>query len=122
MPTDSEIFATWLQGEDYTPKQKKSKVAKVPLYLNKELALPQGIADGCSTGGVQASNWRGKIGHRLSDPTITSDCVVTTRNGDRYTLRRRSSATKPTVRVAGKDYAADYATLQRIAGTIGNIE
>lgn len=121
MQTDSEIFAEWLAGEAYTPKGKVRKTAKVPKYLNKELALPQGIADGTSVGGVQASNWRGKIGHRLSDRTITSDCVVTTRNGDTYTIRRRSSKAA-TVRVAGKDYGTDYATLQRIAGTIGNVE
>jgi hypothetical protein len=121
MPTDAEIFATWLQGEQYIPKGRKVKEAKVPLYLNRELALPQGIADGTSVGGIQASNYRGKIGHRLTAPEITSDCVVTTANGDRYTLRRRSN--KPTtVRVSGKDYATDYATLQRIAGTIGNVE
>lgn len=121
MPTDAERFAEWLAGEVYVPKGRKVKAAKVPLYLNKELALPQGIADGTSVGGVQANNWRGKIGHRLSAPEITSDCVVTTRNGDRYTLRRRSN--KPaTVRVAGRDYGTDYATLQRIAGTIGNVE
>lgn len=119
--TDAERFDAWLHENDYAPKKSK-KTAKVPLYLNRELALPQGIADGTSVGGIQASDWRGKIGHRLTDKDITSDCVVTTRSGDTYTIRRRSRSTTPTVRVAGKDYAANYATLQRIAGTIGNIE
>src|SRR5436305_2984935 len=53
----------------------------------------------------------------------TSDCVVTTAQGDTYTIKRgngRSRNTTPTVRVAGKNHAADYATLVRIAGTIGN--
>jgi hypothetical protein len=122
MQTDSERFNAWLHETDYvSPNAKKRKAAKVPLYLNRELALPQGIADGISVGGKQAHNWRGKIGHRLSDRSITSDVVVTTAQGDTYTIRRRRSTT-PTVRVAGRDYAADYATLQRIAGTIGNVE
>ena len=121
MKSDSEIFADWLQGEGYTPKTKLARAKKVPLYLNDELAKPQSIVRGTSIGGKQASNWRGKIGHRLHDRTITSDCVVTTASGDTYTIARRTRST-PTVRVSGKDYAADYATLQRIAGTIGNIE
>lgn len=119
MKSDSEIFADWLAEDAYQPKKKKVK--KVRPYLNRELARPIGIADGISVGGKQNSDWRGKIGHRLTAKEITSDCVVTTKNGDTYTIRRRSSKTS-TVRVAGKDYAADYDTLVRIAGTIGNVE
>lgn len=122
MPTDAERFNDWLNEGAYVPKAKKSRAKKVPLYLNRELALPQGISDGISVGGKQAHNWRGKIGHRLTDATITSDVVVTTASGDTYTVRRRRRSSTPTVRVSGRDYAADYATLQRIAGTIGNVE
>jgi len=121
METDAQRFEAWLHENDYVPKLSRERKRKVPQYLNRELALPQGIADGTSVGGIQAHNYRGKIGARLTDATITSDCVVTTANGDVYTIGRRTRST-PTVRVAGKDYAADYATLQRIAGTIGNIE
>lgn len=121
MKSDSEIFTEWLQGEGYTPKAKKTRTKATPLYLNDELAKPQCIVRGTSVGGKQASDWRGKIGHRLHDKSITSDCVVTTAQGDTYTIARRTRSI-PTVRVSGKDYAADYATLQRIAGTIGNIE
>lgn len=122
MQTDAERFNEWLHESDYVSPRAKVKPKKVPLYLNKELALPQGIADGTSVGGIQASNYRGKIGARLSAPEITSDCVVTTASGDTYTLKRRRSSSPPTVRVSGRNYAADYATLQRIAGTIGNVE
>ena len=120
MQTDSQIFAEWLAGEQYTPKLAKARKKKVPVYLNRELALPQGIADGTSVGGIQASNYRGKIGARLSDASITSDVVVTTASGDTYTIARRRTRSTPTVRVSGKDYAADYATLQRIAGITGD--
>lgn len=89
---------------------------------SREAILP--VADARAYFGITARKANGgRSFPRTRAAEHTSDCVVTTANGDVYTIKRgngRSRNTKPTVRVAGKDHAADYATLVRIAGVTGD--
>lgn len=99
-------FEDWLKAEPLpknskiqprsiaTAKAKAVRTKKQPVALNAELAKPMGIAGGLTPGGKGNSKRTGYVGARLSDSSITSDCVVTTAAGDTYTLRR-SRTTKP---------------------------
>lgn len=88
---------------------------------SREAIIPQ--ADARAYGMVTARKANGgRKFPRTSAPELTSECVVTTANGDTYTVARRTRSrnTTPTVRVAGRNHAADYATLVRIAGITGD--
>lgn len=91
MQTDAEIFADWLKGTTTvtTTRKRSNRKPKVTVTLNSELAKPIGIVGGLTPGGKGNSKRTGYIGARTSAPELTSDCIVTTANGDRYTLKRR---------------------------------